>query len=346
MTVDPRCERGDRGRARAEPSVALILASSLAAATLAGCTSLRYSRMAEPGDATAFGLEFGRDREAVLASLRSAGIAARDAADDPDSIVADRCPSAPRKAPCRLVFGAKGLYAAEVEVAAAEAEAMRSAVEGGLGPPDHADDGAPPVEGIPTLLGVWHRPSWTVTVARASPHVSPATALLRVEHEPAAPPVVAGVPLGRLRDHVEGALERQGAILVQRDAVATTYLGCPQGSMEALSCLVLYRNGRAAAVTEVHPLAPTDKEALAAWRMLAQRYERDIGRAPQRSCPDAGPDRVAGDCTATWTSDRLVVVVGAHRNAGASHRGTISVYTAYAYPALAAGPDEEAVESR
>ena len=88
-----------------------------------------------------------------------------------------------------------------------------------------------------------------------------------------------------------------------------------------------------------------DREALGAWRILARRFERDIGRPPKTICPDAGPDRVAGDCTATWTSDRLVVVVGAHRNAGASHRGTISVYTAFTYPALAAGGlEEEALE--
>ena len=60
----------------------------------------------------------------------------------------------------------------------------------------------------------------------------------------------------------------------------------------------------------------------------------------------AGPDRIVGDCTATWSSDRLVVVVGAHRNAGSSHRGTISVYTAFTYPALAPAPDEEIVEVR
>ena len=154
------------------------------------------------------------------------------------------------------------------------------------------------------------------------------------------------MPLGRLRADVELALERQGAVLVQRDDTASTYLGCPQGAPEALSCLVLFRGGRAAAVTEIHPAAAGDREALAAWRGLARRFERDVGRPPQTSCPDAGPDRVGGDCTATWTSDRLVVVVGAHRNAGASHRGTISVYTAFTYPVLAAGAEGEAVESR
>ena len=110
--------------------------------------------------------------------------------------------------------------------------------------------------------------------------MSPPVAVLRVEHDPAAPPVVAGVLLGRLREDVEIALERQGAILVQRDASSSTYLGCPQGASEALSCLVIFRGGRAAAVTEIHPAQGGDREALGAWRILARRLERDIGRPP------------------------------------------------------------------
>ena len=100
-------------------------------------------------------------------------------------------------------------------------------------------------------------------------------------------------------------------------------------------------------MTEIHPTVPDDRGALSAWRVLAKRYERDIGRAPETACPPEGPDRVAGDCTATWASDRLVVVVGAHRNAGASHRGAISVYTAFTYPALGAGAgvDEPALQA-
>jgi hypothetical protein len=320
----------------------------LAASTLAGCVSLQYSRMAAPDGASALGLEFGAERGAVVRSLRAEGIAVRDAAGDLDAVVASRCPSAPRRKPCRLLFGPQGLYAAEIEVPASEAQALRSSVEAGLGMPDREDDGAPPVEGIPTLLASWHLAGWTVSVARAAPQVTPATAALRVERDAAAPPVVAGVPLGRVRDEVEAALDRQGAILVQRDDVATTYLGCPQGAPEALSCVVTFHEGRAAALTEVLPGTGGDREALAAWRRLAQRYERDIGRAPQRSCPETGPERIGGDCTATWSSDRLVVVVGAHRNAGASHRGTISVYTAFTYPALAPAPapDEEIVDAK
>jgi len=311
------------------------------------CASLRYGPMSPPDGSAALGLEFGTDRVAVAGTLRAAGIAARDAPDDVDALLAERCPSAPASAPCRLLFGPQGLYAAEIEVPAGEANALRAAVEKGLGTADRAEDPAPPAEGIPSILARWHRPAWTVTVARSAPHVSPRTAVLRVEHDPAAPPVVAGVPLGRLREDVEIALERQGAVLVQRDASSSTYLGCPQGEAEALSCLVLFRGGRAAAVTEVHPTQGGDREVLGAWRILARRYEKDIGRPPSTTCPDAGPDRVAGDCTATWTSARLVVVVGAHRNPGASHRGAISVYTAFTYPALAtAGADEEPAEAR
>ena len=100
-------------------------------------------------------------------------------------------------------------------------------------------------------------------------------------------------------------------------------------------------------MTEIEPSAGDDRASLSAWRLLAKRFEKDIGRAPRESCPEAGPDRVAGDCTATWTSERLVVVVGAHRNAGASHRGAIAVYTAFSYPPLASTPpgDEEALEA-
>ncbi len=94
------------------------------------------------------------------------------------------------------------------------------------------------------------------------------------------------------------------------------------------------------------PTPGEDREALAAWKALSRRFERDFGRPPRTACPDSGPDRVAGDCTATWASERLVVTVGAHRNAGSSHRGTISVYTAFTYPALPAGADEAVAEPR
>lgn len=321
------------------------LAAPLAVATF-GCASTRYGRMAVPADASALGLGFGADRAAVAAALGAAQIDVREAADDGDALVAERCPSAPVAAPCRLVFGPQGLYAAQIDVPQQDVYRLAEAVEGGLGAPDQHEDPAPPADGIPSLVAGWHRPGWTVTVARtASSQARPAAALLRVEYDAAAPPVVAGVPLGRVRDSVEAALERQGAMLVARDEGTSTYLGCPQGADAALSCVVLFRGGRAAAVTEIHPVTGDDKAALSAWRILAKRYEKDIGRPPQTTCPDAGPDRVGGDCTATWASDRLVVTVGAHRNAGASHRGAISVYTAFAYPPLASRVGDEDVEA-
>ncbi|HET7825212.1 MAG TPA: hypothetical protein VFK90_07755 [Anaeromyxobacter sp.] len=316
------------------------LALAVCAAIVGGCASSRSARFAAPDGGAALGLPFGRDRAAAERTLRDAGTPFRPASDDPDAIVADRCPSSPVAAPCRLVFGPVGLYAAELEVPAADAGALVSAVEGGLGRPDGGGDAPRAAEGS-SLVAAWHRPGWSWTVARTG-----AVAALRVESDTAAPPVVAGVALGRLRADVEGALARQGATLVQRDATATTYLGCPQGASDALSCVVIFAGGRAASVTEIHPAASDDRGALDAWEVLARRFEKDIGRPPSTACPESGPDRVGGDCTATWASDRLTVVVGAHRNAGASHRGAISVYTAFTYPPLAAKAGEEAAEDR
>lgn len=323
----------------------LTLAASMS--VLGGCASLRYGRMSAPEGATAFGLPFGGDRAAAERALRDAGISAHAAPDDADALVAERCPSAPVAAPCRLHFGSSGLYAVQIEVPAGEVGHLADAVQKALGPADHAPiEPSPAADGLPSLVATWHRPGWTVTVAKA-PRAVPAVAALRVEHDAVAPPVVAGVPLGRLREDVESALERQGATLVQRDSAASTYLGCPQGASEALSCVVVFRSGRAASVTEVRPAAGDDRSALAAWRALAGRFEKDIGRPPQTSCPESGPDRVGGDCTATWASDRLVVVVGAHRSAGASHRGAISVYTAFTFPPLSGkGGDEEPGEAQ
>lgn len=311
---------------------------------LSGCASLRYGAMAPPDGGSALGLAFGADRAAAEEALRAARIDVRPSPTDPDALVADRCPSAPAATPCRLFFGPQGLYAAHLEVPARDASALAKAVAKGLGPPDLGADRAPPAEGLPVRVAGWLRPGWTVTVARLAPRTPAAVALLRVEHDPAAPPVVAGVPLGRLRGEVELALERQGAVLVERDDSTSTYLGCPHGDGDALTCVVAYRDGRAASITEVQRGAGDDREALAAWRVLARRFEKDIGRPPRTVCPASGPDRVGGDCIAAWTSDRLVVVVGAHRNAGASHRGTISVYTAFTYPPLAPreGEDEAA----
>jgi hypothetical protein len=313
---------------------------------LAGCASLRYERLEPPAGARALGLDFGSDRATTEASLQAAGIPARAAPSEPDVLVAERCPGAPVKGACRLLFGPRGLYAAELTAPAAEADTLADAAGERLGRPDRVGDPRTAADGQPFLVAGWDRPGWTVTVTRGGPGPAAANAVCRVEYDEASPPVVAGVPLGRLREDVEHALEVQGATLVQRDASTSTYLGCPQGSGDAISCVILFRGGRAAAVTEVQPRPGDDATALSSWRILSKRYERDIGRAPETSCPQYGPDRVAGDCTATWASDRLVVVVGAHRAAGAQHRGAISVYTAFTYPPLASAADAEEAEAQ
>jgi hypothetical protein len=318
-------------------------AAALAAALLAaaGCASMRYDRLDAPTGKRALGLDFGVDRAATEKALQAAGIAVRPAPADADALLADRCPGAPVRGTCRLVFGPQGLYAAELEAPEAEADHLADAVQKGLGRPDRVGEPNAPADGGPALLAGWDRPGWTVTVTRGG-GAGRAAAVCRVEYDAASPPVVAGVPLGRLREDVEHALEAQGATLLHREATTTAYLGCPQGSGEALSCLVTFRDGRAAAVTEVLPVGADDAAAMASWRGLAKKFERDIGRAPETVCPPYGPDRVAGDCTATWASDRLVVVVGAHRSAGSRHRGAISVYTSFTYPTLAtaAGPED------
>jgi hypothetical protein len=321
---------------------ALALATPILA--LAGCASFRYSTPDAPSGSKALGLEFGTDRAAAETSLRAAGIAARPAPADADALLADRCPGAPVSGTCRLVFGPRGLYAAELEAPASDAEALADAVSNRLGRPDRIGDLAAAPEGTPVLVAGWDRPGWTITVTRGGGS-GPSRAVCRVEYDVAAPPVVAGVPLGRLREDVEHALDVQGATLMHRDGGTSAYLGCPQGSGDALSCVVIFRQGRAAAVTEVLPVAPDDPGALSSWRILAKKFERDIGRAPETSCPTYGPDRVAGDCTSTWSSDRLVVVVGAHRMAGSKHRGAISVYTSFTYPPLATKADAEEAEA-
>ncbi len=323
---------------------AMALAASLVAAT--SCASFRYGHMEPPDGARAVGIEFGVDRAAVERSLRAAGITAHKVPNDPDALLAHHCPQAPVKAPCRLLFGPAGLYAVQVELPSSQAGALADAVEDGLGEPDVAADSGSPGEGLARSLGAWHRPGWTVGVSRV-PATSGqrALAVLRIEFDAAAPPVIAGVPLGRVRADVENILDRQGATMVQREAASSIYLACPLGAAEAISCVVHFHDGRAAAVTEIHQSPPDDKGALAAWRLLAKRFEKDVSRVPAISCSDFGPERIGGDCTATWSSDRLVVVVGAHRNAGSQHRGSISVYTTFTYPPLAPASGEEETET-
>lgn len=309
-----------------------------------GCASVSYSRLDKPSGGSALGLKFGEPREAIEEALRGAGIAFSDAPGDPDAIVAARCPSGPAPTACRLVFGARGLYAAQIEAPAGDAGKLVSAAQDGLGRPTRRGDGAKPEGGAPALIAAWDRDGWTVGVSQQESPDAPAAAVLRVERDAVAPPVVAGVPLGRRRSDVEHLLELQGAVLVQRDDEATTYLGCPQGDGAALTCVVTFAEGRAISVTEIHPTPAEDAAALAAWKALSTRLASEIGRQPATSCPPNGPERATGDCTSTWGSDRLVIVVGAHRNAGGDHRGVISVYTAWSYPPIASdgqAPPEE-----
>ncbi len=324
---------------------AMALAASLTAAT--GCASYRYSHMDPPDGARAVGVEFGVDRDTARRNMRSAGVDAYDVPNDPDALLASRCPDAPVKAPCRLLFGPAGLYAVQIELPASQAGALADAVEEGLGDPDDKPGVEVQKEGVPVPLAAWRRPGWTVGVSGVpGTDDHRAMAVLRIEYDAAAAPVIVGVPLGRSRAEVEQILERQGATMVQRESSSTIYLACPQGAQEAISCVVHFANDRAAAVTEVHRTPPDDKGALASWRLLTKRFEKDVSRAPAISCPDFGPERVEGDCTATWASDRLVVVVGAHRNAGAQHRGPISVYATFTYPPLAPSAEEAAAAER
>jgi hypothetical protein len=301
-----------------------------------GCASVPYARLEKPVGSAAMGLNFGAPRDAVEGGLRDAGIPFAAVPGDPDAVLASRCPSAPIRTACRLLFGPKGLYAAQVEAPLADAGKLIAVAESALGAPTRR--GAPDAKlegGAPAVLAAWDRDGWTVGVTQQAALSSNGPVVLRVELDAAAPPVVAGVPLGRRRADVESVLEQQGAVVVQRDDEATTYLGCPLGDGEAVTCVITFQDDRAASVTEVHPTPLEDAEALAAWKVFAARLWTEIGRDPATSCPPNGPERATGDCTAIWASDRLIVVVGAHRNAGGRHRGGISVYTAWSYPSLA-----------
>jgi hypothetical protein len=322
-------------------------AGRLAAALLlaGGCATASYARLEPPAGTRALGLPFGEPRDSVESALRDAEIPFTDVPGDPDAVLASRCPRAPARTGCRLQFGPRGLYAAQLEAPVADAGRLVSAVEAALGKPDpRAGADSTPGDGAPLVLASWGRAGWTVGVSQLSVPGAGGSALLRVELDSAAPPVVAGVGLGRRRADVERALQLQGAVVVQRDDEATTYLGCPQGDAGAVTCVVTFEADRAASITEIHPTPADDVGALAAWNVFAGRLAAEIGRQPQTSCPPSGPERATGDCTASWGSDRLLIVVGAHRNAGGQHRGAISVYTAWSYPRLApeggAAPEE------
>jgi hypothetical protein len=275
----------------------------------------------------AFGVEFGAERAAVEARLSQAGVAAQPDPGDQDALRLERCPGAPAAAPCRLLFGPAGLYALEQDVPAAQADELVSAAGRWLGAPRR------PQGKDQAVLAAWEPPGWTVAVARHA-QLTPPVATLRAEWDEATPPLVSGVPLGRRRGDVELVLRLQGATLIQQDDESTSYLGCPLGDGDAVSCTITWRQGRAAAVTELWPASGDDQAAMDAWKARADAMEKEIGRPPQRVCPSGGPERVGGDCTASWSSDRLLVVVGAHRSPGGQHRGPIAVYVGYAYPPL------------
>ncbi|HET6921850.1 MAG TPA: hypothetical protein VFI16_01760 [Anaeromyxobacteraceae bacterium] len=297
-----------------------------------------------PAGARAFGVEFGRDPRATARELSAQGVAARRDPADEDALLADRCPQAPVHGSCRLAFGPAGLYAAEVEVALAGAaglDELRAELGRVLGAPSRGAETSAPVPGLPRLEAAWLTPEWTVTLARLEREPGAAVAMVRAEYDRAAPPVVAGVPLWRRREAVEALLERRGSVLVHAEEVASQYLACPDGSAEAQSCVVEWREGRAALVTEVYGRSADDREALVEWRQRSAALEKEAGRAPERECPPDGPDRVAGGCTATWSAERLIIVVGAHRGQGGRHRGSISVYTTWAYPPLLPSPPRE-----
>lgn len=322
------------------PAAIRLTAATALLLCAVGCGAPRLGALAPPRGPRALGLEFGKDRAAAQRALAAARIAARPDPADADALVAERCADAPAGR-CRLLFGPEGLYAAQVEVPAAEERALVAAVEGSLGAPERRAE----ADALTPVVAAWERPGWAVGVSRHAPAGAPPRAVLQLEYERAAPPAVLGVPLGRWRADVELLLDRAGAVLQSRDEADTTYLGCPRGSADALTCVVHFERGRAAAVTEIYPTRGDDAVALGAWRDLAARYEAEIGRAPVTSCPASGPDRIGGDCTATWASDKLTVVVGAHRGAGASHRGAISVYTGFSYPPLAAASVTEAEDA-
>lgn len=299
----------------------------LLAALASACATGGYRRLEPPRGPEAFGLRFGAPRADVEAALAAAGVPFHQDPGDADAILSERCPGAPAPGPCRLLTGPAGLYAAEQDVPVADAAALVRAVSKGLGDPGQRTG--------PDLVAAWEPPGWTVAVAR-HPVQAPPVATLRAEYDAVTPPTVSGVPLGRRRADVELTLKTQGATAIQRDQDATSYLGCPHGEAEAISCTITFRGGRAAAVTEVLPGDPDDRHALEAWQARADAMAREIGRPADVRCPPGGPERVGGDCTATWSSERLVVVVGAHRSPGGQHRGTVSVYIGFSYPPLGA----------
>ena len=91
-----------------------------------------------------------------------------------------------------------------------------------------------------------------------------------------------------LRAEVEHALELQGAVVVQRDDQATTYLGCPQGDGAALTCASPSRDGRRRSRRSTY--AGRRRDALAAWRTSARPLRnRPPARRPARPTVRSAP---------------------------------------------------------
>ena len=192
---------------------------------LAGCLGgAGLRRFDPPSGADAFGVTFGTARAAVEKKLTAAGARPRPEPAEADALVVDSCPGAPVEARCVFHFSPGGLYAAEQQVPLADTAALVRAVKKGLGEPVAATAGS-------DVVASWEPAGWSVAVAR-HPEWKPPVATFRAEFDAAAPPVVAGVPLGRLRADVEALLATQGATLIQRDAEATSYLGCPLGEAD------------------------------------------------------------------------------------------------------------------
>jgi len=310
-----------------QPATLLALAALLGA-----CAALRPPPpIAGPQGARLHGLGFGSARPEVEAALRAAGLAVRPDPDDAEILHLDRCPGPAPSGPCRLLFGPAGLYASEQELTAgseSEVQALVGAVTRAFGPPDREPHHAPGSE----VAAHWERAGWTVALSRP-PGAS--RALLRAEWDAAAPPVVAGVPLGRRRAAVEAYLLRRGAVEVDRDAFTTSYLGCPDGTPSAHACVVEFHGNRAAAVVEVSGRIEEDWAAQAAWRARSAELTQQLGRPPTVTCPEGAIE----GCLASWSGDRLAVVVGAQRGRGGRRRGALSVYVAWAYPPLLPRPE-------
>ncbi len=143
------------------PRAARVMALAFFSIASINCGSLRYGRMAPPDGARALGIDFGIQRDAAERTLRDRGIPVREVPDDSTALLADRCPDAPLNAPCRLLFGPNGLYAAQVEVPEAEASRLTRAAKRSLGEPDSISEGQLTPGVLVAPIASWRRPGWT-----------------------------------------------------------------------------------------------------------------------------------------------------------------------------------------